>query len=76
MLADRFASNLVMYGHSKWIQGTHEGMHYDLDTIYDLIDLHRTLQTFTRMMQSYFANAPFTFSLTADGTRCIKMNTK
>ena len=74
MLADRFAANLVMYGHSKWIQGTHEGMHYDI--IYDFINLDRTLQTFTRMMQSYFANAPFTFSLTADGTRCIKMNTK
>ena len=56
MLADRFATNLVMYGHIKWIQGTHEGMHYD--TIYGYNDLHRTLQTFTRMMQSYFANAP------------------
>ena len=45
-------------------------MHYDFGTIYDFIDLHRILQTFTRMMQSYFADAPLTISL------LVKMNTK
>lgn len=43
-------------------------MHYDI--IYNFISLHRILQTSTRMMQSYFANAPLTISLT------VNMNTK